>query len=97
MIRRIVEGVKMIDFKKFISKDFWSKKEISYQYVHFTNACAIAYFACMIFTTPYVAVLGFATGVAVEVKQWLGGNHKVEDMIRDLVFWALGSVCGALL
>jgi len=94
-----------MDWRKFISADFWSKKEISYQYVHFTNSAAIAFVAMAIYrladlsglVVMLFATSGFLAGCLVELKQWIGGNHKVEDMVRDLVFWALGNIVGLII
>lgn len=91
----------MIEWKKFISKEFWTKKEISYQYVHFTNSAAIVIILLMLTGTTmfqYIAMLsGFIAGILVEAKQWIGGNHKVEDMIRDLFFWGIGDIAGYII
>ncbi len=84
----------MIDWRKFVTAEFWSKKEISYQYVHFTNALFITYLMLMICDISILYVAGLLTGCLVELKQWIGGNHKVEDMIRDIIFWALGNGAG---
>lgn len=90
----------MINWKMFFTKDFWTKKEISYQYVHFTNSMLIVYVLAMVckhYKPEFLGlayVTGFVVGCLVELKQWIGGNHKVEDMIRDLVFWALGNGAG---
>lgn len=84
-----------MDWSKFISKDFWTKKEISYQYVHFTNATFITYALRYIFPDFFIAMFaGLLAGIVVETRQWIGGNHKIEDAIRDLVFWTLGGITG---
>jgi glycopeptide antibiotics resistance protein len=85
----------MIDWKKFFTKDFWSKKEVTYQYVHFTNALFIVY-VCGWFFDYYWATMffGLGVGLVVEIMQWLGGNHKIEDAIRDLLFWTAGGIVG---
>jgi hypothetical protein len=84
-----------MDIKKFVNKEFWSKKEISYQYVHFTNAAVVSYILAW-FTHGYIATMfaGFLVGCIVEINQWIHGNHKIEDSIRDLCFWLLGSIVG---
>lgn len=85
----------MIDWKKMLNKEFWSKHEIAYQYVHFTNALFIALFVSLLLAGRwYAALSGIATGLCVEAYQWIRGNHKQEDAIRDLVFWALGGIVG---
>lgn len=89
----------MIDWSKFISKDFWTKKELSYQYVHFTNSAAIVLLMLALFNNVELgrhiaSVSGFVAGIIVEAKQWIGGNHKIEDMMRDLFFWLIGNAAG---
>lgn len=89
------------NWKILFDKDFWNKKEISYQYVHFTNSAAIVIILLMLTGTTmfqYIAMLsGFIAGILVEAKQWIGGNHKVEDMIRDLFFWGIGDIAGYII
>jgi len=87
----------MIDWKKFISSEFWTRKEISYQYVHFTNAAGISLLMIAITGNVLFGIAGFIAGCMVEAYQWHNGNHKVEDMIRDLVFWGIGSATGILI
>lgn len=83
--------------KVFFSKNFWTKKEISYQYVHFCNSCIIS-LAFLYLTGCYVfAFTGFVVGWTVEAYQWVHGNHKAYDMIRDLIFWLIGSIAGLLI
>lgn len=84
----------MVDWKKFVIKEFWTKKEISYQYVHFTNAMFITLLTTIICKTWYMVFTGLVVGLCVEVYQWIGGNHKVEDAIRDLIFWTIGGIFG---
>lgn len=88
----------MIDWKKFISADFWTKKEISYQYVHFTNALFIVLILSWVLNGAWYSLFGgLLAGFCVEAKQWIGGNHKLEDAIRDIVFWTLGGIVGYIL
>ena len=85
----------MVNWKLFLTKDFWSKKEISYQYVHFTNAFFATYLAAWLSSGHILSIFtGILIGAGVEIFQALGGNNKVEDRIRDLFFWALGGVVG---
>lgn len=88
----------MIDWKLFLTKEFWSRKEVSYQYVHFTNALFAAYLVAWLSNGAWYAIFtGLLIGVGVEVWQMLGKTNKLakmEDRIRDLFFWALGGIIG---
>jgi len=85
-----------INFKRFIERDFWSRAEISYQFVHFTLAEFIVYFFAYLtkYQFPIVMIAGLLTGLVVELNQWYSGSRKLEDSIRDIFFWALGGVVG---
>jgi len=83
------------DWKILFDKDFWSKKEISYQYVHFTNAMLIVYVSKYLLCDNWkIMLLGLLVGLVVEIKQVIDGNWKPEDMIRDLLFWTFGGIFG---
>ena len=94
------------DWKVLFNKDFWTKKEISFQYVHFTNSALISFVMLYIVTLfnmqhwyfyIIAAISGFITGICVEIYQWVNGNHKRMDAIRDLFFWCIGSIVGYLI
>ncbi len=44
----------MVDWKKFTTAEFWNKKEISYQYVHFTNSALITIFGIWFYYSQQV-------------------------------------------
>ena len=92
------------DWKVLFTKDFWSKKEISYQYVHFTNSALITIFGIWFYCSQNVSNVwmmffvcsGFMVGVFVELYQWIK-SKKFFDMIRDLFFWLAGNIVGYLI
>jgi len=95
-----------VDWKKFFTKDFWSNKEISYQYVHTGNSIIIVlvllslnqYFIKDFGFKIFSYVSGFFVGISVELYQWyLKDNKKLEDTIRDLFFWLLGNILGLII
>ena len=93
------------NWRILFTKDFWSKKEISYQYVHFTNSALVTivtiwiYYTCHISNNWFMFFIcsGFVVGCLVELKQWISGNRKFFDTVRDLFFWLLGNIAGYLI
>lgn len=89
---------------KFFTKEFWSKKELSYQCVHLTISFWSGYLLFKIvevLTHRYYGILlgvGILIGLLVELDQhndktWEEFKESsMEDCVRNLLFWTLGSI-----
>ena len=83
-----IDGVKL-----FFSAEFWSKKEISYQFIHMFLGMLIAKGVCwLILPEPVFGIVcAFAAGTILEVYQYIMGESlKLTDRFRDILFWTIG-------
>lgn len=77
--------------------EFWSKQELSYQHVHLFWSYWIG-FVALNTGCVYWYWAGLLFGICLELYQWLHSTQsdsylqrKWLDVIRDLVFWGLGT------
>lgn len=85
------------EFKMVFTSEFWSRKEISYQFVHAFIALMVAkvVFQYMVPSMFFGILIGTCVGVCLELYQFIIGGEgwKLADRTRDIFFWFLGSVC----
>lgn len=89
-----------MDFRRFISRDFWNVKEIGYQVVHMTLGFTASYavFHQTGMRAPGVAA-ALAIGLLIEFEQRFRLRNdgtteslRLEDRIRDVFFWFVGGL-----
>lgn len=80
---------------KFFTKEFWTTRDILQQVAHFLQGFLYSIILSKIFFTFGLFPYGILIGLGVEIFQYFFIDERdlrLEDRIRDLLFWILGSV-----
>lgn len=83
---------------KFFTKEFWSARSIWQQVAHFTQGFVYTLLFRLMY--PRAWFLGAIVGFLVECYQFLFKDDfdpRLEDRLRDWLFWALGGALTLLI